>query len=155
MAQGGTVCPECATVVAPGTRFCGECGAKIPQASQAPSNAPPAADTHTIMGIDAESVKFAAALAQVEARAKADAETKRKAQADADAKAKADKEAKAKAEAEARAQAEAEAKAKAEAEAKAEAARLADEVKTLQAERKQVRSRIEKLLGQIDQLSAG
>jgi uncharacterized coiled-coil DUF342 family protein len=39
------------------------------------------------------------------------------------------------------------------AEAKAEAARLADEVKTLQAERKQVRSRIEKLLGQIDQLS--
>ena len=35
-----------------------------------------------------------------------------------------------------------------------EAARLADEVKTLQAERKQVRARIEKLLGQIDQLSA-
>lgn len=40
------------------------------------------------------------------------------------------------------------------AEARAEAARLADEVKTLQAERKQVRSRIEKLLGQIDQLSS-
>lgn len=40
------------------------------------------------------------------------------------------------------------------AEAKADAARLSDEVKTLQAERKQVRSRIEKLLGQIDQLSA-
>jgi len=40
------------------------------------------------------------------------------------------------------------------AEAKAEAARLADEVKTLQAERKQVRARIEKLLGQIDQLGA-
>ncbi|MDR3702795.1 MAG: cell division protein ZapB [Candidatus Sulfopaludibacter sp.] len=40
------------------------------------------------------------------------------------------------------------------AEAKAEAARLADEVKALQAERKQVRSRIEKLLGQIDQLSS-
>ena len=40
------------------------------------------------------------------------------------------------------------------AEAKREAALLADEVKTLQAERKQVRSRIEKLLGQIDQLSA-
>ena len=39
--------------------------------------------------------------------------------------------------------------------AKAEAVRLADEVKTLQAERKQVRTRIEKLLGQIDQLSAG
>jgi FtsZ-binding cell division protein ZapB len=39
------------------------------------------------------------------------------------------------------------------AQAKAEAARLADEVKTLQAERKNVRSRIEKLLGQIDQLS--
>ena len=39
-------------------------------------------------------------------------------------------------------------------EAKAEAARLADEVKTLQNERRQVRSRIEKLLGQIDQLSA-
>jgi hypothetical protein len=38
--------------------------------------------------------------------------------------------------------------------AKREAARLGDEVKTLQAERKQVRSRIEKLLGQIDQLSA-
>ena len=39
------------------------------------------------------------------------------------------------------------------AEAKADAARLTEEVKTLQAERKQVRSRIEKLLGQIDQLS--
>ncbi len=41
------------------------------------------------------------------------------------------------------------------AEAKAEVERLSDEVRTLQAERKQVRSRIEKLLGQIDQLSAG
>jgi FtsZ-binding cell division protein ZapB len=39
------------------------------------------------------------------------------------------------------------------AEAKAEAARLAGENKTLQAERKQVRTRIERLLGQIDQLS--
>ncbi len=39
------------------------------------------------------------------------------------------------------------------AEAKAAAARLAEEVKGLQAERKQVRGRIEKLLGQIDQLS--
>ena len=38
-------------------------------------------------------------------------------------------------------------------EAKAESARLGDEVRTLQEERKQVRSRIEKLLGQIDQLS--
>ncbi len=38
--------------------------------------------------------------------------------------------------------------------AKAEAARFASEVKALQAERKQVRTRIEKLLGQIDQLSA-
>ncbi len=40
------------------------------------------------------------------------------------------------------------------AEAKREAVRLAEEVKTLQAERKQVRNRIEKLLGQIDQLGA-
>jgi FtsZ-binding cell division protein ZapB len=40
------------------------------------------------------------------------------------------------------------------AEAKAEASRLSDEVQALQAERKQVRQRIEKLLGQIDQLSA-
>ena len=40
------------------------------------------------------------------------------------------------------------------AEARREAALLADEVKTLHSERKQVRSRIEKLLGQIDQLSA-
>jgi FtsZ-binding cell division protein ZapB len=39
--------------------------------------------------------------------------------------------------------------------ARAEAGRLSDELKTLHAERKQVRSRIEKLLGQIDQLSAG
>ena len=39
------------------------------------------------------------------------------------------------------------------AEAKAEAARLSDEVHALQSERKQVRQRIEKLLGQIDQLS--
>ena len=41
------------------------------------------------------------------------------------------------------------------AEARAEAERLARQVKSLEAERKQVRSRIEKLLGQIDQLSAG
>lgn len=41
------------------------------------------------------------------------------------------------------------------AEAKAEAVRLAEEVKSLQAERKQVRARIEKLLGQIDQLGNG
>jgi cell division protein ZapB len=41
------------------------------------------------------------------------------------------------------------------AQARAEAARLGEENKTLHAERKQVRSRIEKLLGQIDQLSAG
>jgi FtsZ-binding cell division protein ZapB len=40
------------------------------------------------------------------------------------------------------------------AEAKRAAALMADEVKALQAERKQVRSRIEKLLGQIDQLGA-
>jgi chromosome segregation ATPase len=40
-------------------------------------------------------------------------------------------------------------------EAKAEAARLAEEVKSLQADRKQVRARIEKLLGQIDQLGNG
>ena len=40
------------------------------------------------------------------------------------------------------------------AEAKAETARLSEEVQALQAERKQVRQRIEKLLGQIDQLSA-
>jgi FtsZ-binding cell division protein ZapB len=39
-------------------------------------------------------------------------------------------------------------------EARREAALLAEEVKGLQAERKQVRSRIEKLLGQIDQLGA-
>jgi uncharacterized coiled-coil DUF342 family protein len=39
------------------------------------------------------------------------------------------------------------------AEAQAEVDRLTDEVRALQAERKQVRSRIEKLLGQIDQLS--
>lgn len=40
------------------------------------------------------------------------------------------------------------------AEAKADSERLAEEVQALQAERKQVRQRIEKLLGQIDQLSA-
>ncbi len=40
------------------------------------------------------------------------------------------------------------------AESKAANARLSEEVKALQADRKQVRSRIEKLLGQIDQLSA-
>ena len=41
------------------------------------------------------------------------------------------------------------------AEAHAYAAKLSEELKTLQAERKQVRSRIEKLLGQIDELGAG
>jgi predicted nucleic acid-binding Zn-ribbon protein len=40
------------------------------------------------------------------------------------------------------------------AQAKAEVAKLQDEVRHLQSERKQVRTRIEKLLGQIDQLSA-
>ena len=40
------------------------------------------------------------------------------------------------------------------AKATAESARLSDEVQALQAERKEVRQRIEKLLGQIDQLSA-
>ena len=39
--------------------------------------------------------------------------------------------------------------------ARAEAAHLAAELKTLHTERKQVRARVEKLLGQIDQLSAG
>ncbi|MGO9230970.1 MAG: cell division protein ZapB [Bryobacteraceae bacterium] len=39
------------------------------------------------------------------------------------------------------------------ADAQAESGRLADELAALQAERKQVRSRIEKLLEQIDQLS--
>lgn len=39
-------------------------------------------------------------------------------------------------------------------EARAETARLAEQVNALEAERKQVRSRIEKLLGTIDQLSA-
>lgn len=39
------------------------------------------------------------------------------------------------------------------AEVKAEATRLSGEVKALQAERKQVRTRVEKLLSQIDQLS--
>jgi FtsZ-binding cell division protein ZapB len=38
--------------------------------------------------------------------------------------------------------------------AKAEVARLTEDNRLLHAERKQVRSRIEKLLGQIDQLSA-
>ena len=41
------------------------------------------------------------------------------------------------------------------AQARAESARLSEELKALHGERKQVRSRIEKLLGQIDQLSAG
>jgi len=48
-----------------------------------------------------------------------------------------------------------EAAAQAAADARAEADRLAHEVKTLQTERKEVRSRIERLLGQIDQLNAG
>ena len=39
------------------------------------------------------------------------------------------------------------------ADSKAEATRLAEELRTLQSERKQVRQRIEKLLGQIDQLT--
>jgi FtsZ-binding cell division protein ZapB len=41
------------------------------------------------------------------------------------------------------------------ADARAQVAKLSDEVKSLQTERKQVRTRIEKLLGQIDELSAG
>ena len=41
------------------------------------------------------------------------------------------------------------------AEARAEVGRLTDEIAALQAERKQVRTRIEKLLEQIDQLGNG
>jgi FtsZ-binding cell division protein ZapB len=41
------------------------------------------------------------------------------------------------------------------AEARAEAERLGEEVRSLLAERKQVRNRIERLLGQIDELNAG
>ena len=41
------------------------------------------------------------------------------------------------------------------AQSRAEAARLSEELKVLHSERKQVRGRIEKLLGQIDQLSVG
>jgi FtsZ-binding cell division protein ZapB len=41
------------------------------------------------------------------------------------------------------------------AEARAENDRLAEEVQGLHAERKQVRNRIERLLGQIDELNAG
>jgi predicted nucleic acid-binding Zn-ribbon protein len=41
------------------------------------------------------------------------------------------------------------------AEARAEAQRLSDELRGLQAERKQVRGRIERLLEQIDELNAG
>jgi FtsZ-binding cell division protein ZapB len=41
------------------------------------------------------------------------------------------------------------------AEARAEAERLGEEVATLQTDRKQVRNRIERLLGQIDELNAG
>jgi FtsZ-binding cell division protein ZapB len=40
-------------------------------------------------------------------------------------------------------------------EARAQVDRLSDEVRTLQMERKQVRNRIERLLGQIDELNAG
>jgi chromosome segregation ATPase len=40
------------------------------------------------------------------------------------------------------------------AEARTQAARMSEELETLRAERKQVRSRIEKLLSHIDQLSA-
>jgi len=39
--------------------------------------------------------------------------------------------------------------------ARAEATRLSEELRVLHSERKQVRGRIEKLLGQIDQLSVG
>jgi hypothetical protein len=41
------------------------------------------------------------------------------------------------------------------AEARADAQRMADELKSLQTERKQVRGRIERLLEQIDELNAG
>jgi chromosome segregation ATPase len=41
------------------------------------------------------------------------------------------------------------------AEARADAQRMADELKSLQSERKQVRGRIERLLEQIDELNAG
>ena len=41
------------------------------------------------------------------------------------------------------------------AEARADSQRMADELKSLQAERKQVRGRIERLLEQIDELNAG
>jgi len=56
-------CPECATELAPGSRFCGECGAAIPDnlVDSRGRGAP------TILGIDADAVKAAAAAAIAEA----------------------------------------------------------------------------------------
>jgi hypothetical protein len=60
MANGRMSCPVCAFEIATGTRFCGECGASIPEElSQARSKPAP-----TILGIDAEAVRLAAAAAQ-------------------------------------------------------------------------------------------
>ena len=68
MAQAGTICPQCSMELAKGARFCGECGAAIPEASADK----PLRGSHTIMGLDAAAVKAAAAL--IEARSKAAAE---------------------------------------------------------------------------------
>ena len=94
--QGGIDCPECGAALNPGTQFCGECGARVPETPQpaaesssetesietveAPA-APvfkPRPKAHTVMGIDSQASKFASALAQVEARAKADTDAKKR-----------------------------------------------------------------------------
>jgi hypothetical protein len=67
MAQGGTICPQCSTELAKGARFCGECGASIPDTVAEK----PLRGSHTILGLDAEAVKAAAALLEARAKAKA------------------------------------------------------------------------------------
>ena len=74
MPQGRIICPQCSTELSRGARFCGECGTAVPDAAADK----PLRGSHTILGLDAEAVRAAAALldaAKAKAAAAAPAET--------------------------------------------------------------------------------
>jgi len=68
MVEARTTCPQCGTEIAKGARFCGECGTPVPESTGGDK---PLRGSHTILGLDAEAVKAAAALLEAKSKAAA------------------------------------------------------------------------------------
>ena len=64
MAEARATCPQCSSGLAAGARFCGECGAAVPETMVDK----PLRGSHTILGLDAEAVRAAAALLEAKAK---------------------------------------------------------------------------------------